>query len=513
MTIQAARSDGTEPVTASTGAEVLESGAAPNQGVADLGARVKRGLKWAFAGAFAMRFGTMLTGLILARILSPREFGVYAVGFVALLVTASINDMGIEATLVRWPHDLEEIAPTATTLVMVFSTALFVAFWFAAPAFADAFNAPDGVGVVRLMSVGLLISGIFTVNSTLTNRTLRVHVRSSGEIAGTVTSLGTTLILATLGFGAYSLAWGNIGGNLVVGLVLLVWAPMRYRPGLHLPTARALLRHGLPLAGAALLFVSILNTDNLVVGHFLGPEQLGFYSLAWNVSSWPVVLFSAAVSMVSLSGFAKLQHDRKALDRTFAKSVGAVVAITLPLCVLLATMSVPVIHVLYGQKWGHSATALTFLAVLATMRVVTIISTELLVAVGRGRTVFLLQGLWLAILVPALIAGAHLGGIAGVGLGHVLVAGIIVLPAFAWTLRRNGFSVHLIGREVAAPVAGALGVAVVGIAASHLPLSDVARLAVGVSVGLVVYLAAIRSLWQPRLRARRSRRNEEVVTA
>ena len=138
---------------------------------------VKRGLKWAFAGAFAVRFGTFLTGLILARILSPRDFGVYAVAFVALLVTASVNDIGIEATLVRWPHDLDEVAPTATTIVMAFSTALFVAFWFAAPAFARAFNTPDGVGVIRLMSVGLIISGVFTVNSAMTNRTLRVHVR------------------------------------------------------------------------------------------------------------------------------------------------------------------------------------------------------------------------------------------------------------------------------------------------------------------------------------------------
>jgi len=328
---------------------------------ADLGTMVKRGLKWAFAGAFAVRFGTFLTTLILARILSPRDFGVYAVAFVALLVTVSVNDIGIEATLVRWPHDLDEVAPTATTIVMAFSTALFFAFWFAAPAFARAFNTPDGVGVIRLMSVGLIISGVFTVNSAMTNRTLRVHVRSSGEIAATVVCLCTTLALAKAGFGAYSLAWGNICGNLVVGVVLLVWAPMRYRPGFHLPTARVLLRHGLPLAGAALIFVAIGNTDNVVVGHYLGPVELGFYALAWNMSSWPVVIFSGAVSMVSLSGFAKLQHDRDELSRGFAKSVGAVVAITLPFCVLLAILSLPTIHVLYGQKWTHSATALTFL--------------------------------------------------------------------------------------------------------------------------------------------------------
>ena len=469
----------------------------PVELAADLGRMVKRGLKWAFAGAFAVRFGTFLTGLILARLLSPRDFGVYAVAFVALLITASVNDIGIEATLVRWPHDLDEIAPTATTIVMAFSTVLFVAFWFAAPVFAHVFNTPDGVGVIRLMSVGLIISGVFTVNSAVTNRTLRVHVRSSGEIAATVVCMCTTVVLAKAGFGAYSLAWGNIGGNLVVGMVLFIWAPMRYRPGFHPPTARVLLRHGLPLAGAGLIFVATLNTDTVVVGHYLGPVELGFYTLAWNVSSWPVALFSGAVSMVSLSGFAKLQHDRDELNRAFAKAVGAVVAVTLPMCVLLATLSLPTIHVLYGQKWSHSATALTYLAVLAAMRVVTIISAEVLIAVGRGRTVLGLQSLWLAALIPTLIIGAHLGGIAGVGLGHVIVAGAIVLPAFAYVLHRNNLSLRLIGRSVAWPAAGGLCVAVVGTVVAHLSLSDIARLLLAGSVGLTVYLTVIRSLWVP----------------
>jgi PST family polysaccharide transporter len=499
--------EGAQVVTAPPEVEALER-ETPVQLAADLGTMVKRGLKWAFAGAFAVRFGTFLTGLILARLLSPREFGIYAVAFVALLITSSVNDMGIEATLVRWPHDLDEVAPTATTVVMAFSTALFVAFWFAAPAFANAFNTPTGVGVIRLMSVGMIISGVFTVNSAVNTRTLRVHVRSSAEMAATVVGLCTTVALAKAGLGAYSLAWGNIGGNLLVGIALLVWAPIRYRPGFHIPTARVLLRHGLPLAGAGLLFVATLNTDNIVVGHYLGPVQLGFYSLAWNVSSWPVVIFSGAVSMVSLSGFAKLQHDRDELNQAFAKSVGAVVAVTLPFCVLLAVLSLPTIHVLYGQKWSHSATALTFLAVLAAMRVITLIAGEVLVAVGRGRTVLGLQGLWFAALIPTLIIGAHLGGIAGVGLGHVVVAGAIALPAFAWALHRNGFSLRLIGRAAGWPVAGALCIAVVGTVVVHLSLSDIARLALAVPLGLAVYLVVIRSLWVPPLRAQRLKRKQ-----
>jgi PST family polysaccharide transporter len=474
----------------------------------ELGPLVKRGLKWGFAGAFVVRLGTFLSGLIMARLLSPRDFGVYAVAAVALFVTASVNDIGIEPTLVRWPYDLDEVAPTAITVVMACSIALFVGFWFTAPAFARAFNAPDAVGVVRLMSVGLIISGAFTVNSAMCNRSFRVHVRTSGEMAAMVVSIAIVIALAKAGFGAYSLAWGNIAGNLVVGSVLFIWAPMRYRPGFNWTAARALLRSGLPLAGAGLLVVASLETDTLVVGHVLGATALGFYVLAWNVSNWPVTLFSGAVNKVSVSGFAKLQNDQSELNRTFARSVGMVVAVTLPCCALLATLSLPAVRVLYGHKWSHSSVALTFLAVMAAVRVVTLISTDVLVAAGRGRTALALQALWLAALVPTLTVGAHLDGIAGVGMGHLIVAGGIVLPAFAWALHRHGFSLRLIVRAVAWPIAGAACAAAVALAFAHLSLPDIARLALGVTLGLTVYLVVIRSLWVPALRAWQLKRRE-----
>ena len=145
-------------------------------GEAELTFLVRRGLQWSFAGTLAVRLGTFVSGLVMARLLSPADFGIYAVGAVALLVTASINDIGIEPTLVRWTGNLEEVAPTAMTVVMISSLAMFGVFWLIAPAFADVLGAPDGAGVVRLMSVGLIISGAFTVNSAVNTRLFRQHV-------------------------------------------------------------------------------------------------------------------------------------------------------------------------------------------------------------------------------------------------------------------------------------------------------------------------------------------------
>jgi O-antigen/teichoic acid export membrane protein len=467
---------------------------------------VKRGLRWSFAGMSAVRLGTFLSGLVMARILSPVDFGIYTVGAVALLLTASINDIGIEPTLVRWPGSFDEVAPTATTVVMASSVLIFATFWFAASPFAEFLNAPSGTDIVRLMSVGLIISGAFTVPSALNAREFRQHVRMIGEIGGTAVTIGTTIALAVAGLGPYSLAWGHILGNLTVGLVLFVGSPKRYRPGFDLKLARRLVLDGLPLAGALLLGIAILNVDYLVVGSVLGATALGFYLLAWNLSSWPINLFSAAINRVSVPAFARLQHDRDASSHAFTHSIRLVVAITLPFCVLLSALAEPAVRVLYGDNWNNAATPLRFLAGVAAVRAATLLATDLLVAGGSGRVTFGLQALWLAILTPALIVGAHLQGIGGVGAGHLLVALLDATPAFLVALHHRSVSSRQLAHATSRPILGAAVTGLVAATVTTLPVGDVAQLATGGLLGLGAYLVVVRPIWSPLVETRRARR-------
>jgi PST family polysaccharide transporter len=475
-------------------------------GEPELSFLVRRGLQWSFAGTLAVRLGTFVSGLVMARLLSPADFGIYAVGAVALLVTASINDIGIEPTLVRWTGNLEEVAPTAMTVVMISSLAMFGIFWLIAPAFADALGAPNGTGVVRLMSVGLIISGAFTVNSAVNTRLFRQHVRAVAEIGALVATIGLGVILALSGAGAYSLAWGHIAGNIVVGIVLFIGSPVRFRPGFHLPAAKQLIRLGLPLAGAGLLVIAVLNVDYILVGGVLGAASLGLYLLAWNLSSWPVNLFSAAIHTVSVAGFSRLQHDHEALERGFRQSFSAVITATLPVCALLGTLALPLVRILYGEKWADSAVPLRFLAAIAAVRVASLLATNLLVACGWGKTTFLVQAAWLAALVPTLWLGAKTYGIEGVAAGHLVAAICVALPAYLIVLHRHNFSIAALARVTAKPLIGTALVVVIGTGASHLPTSDFVRVAVGTIVGLSVYGLVTQSIWLPALMERRRAR-------
>jgi Membrane protein involved in the export of O-antigen and teichoic acid len=436
----------------------------PPQGDEQLGRLVRRGLSWSLIGVMVGKLTTLVTGIILARLLAPKDFGVFAVALVALVIIVNLNDLGLEQCLVRWPGSIAEVAPTAKTIILASSVVQFAVLYAVAPYFTQAMHAPEATGIVRLLSFGVVINGAFAVPSAVLSRTFRQDLRTAADFTGFIVGLGITVTLAVLGWGAWSLAWGRLIGNALNGVLHAVFARERYHYGLRRDVVRPLVGQGLPLAGLSVIAVAVLNVDNLVVGRVLGPIELGFYTLAFNLSSWPVSVFAVAVWRVSVPGFARLQTDPERLRSAFTRSFGLLMAATLPVCLVLSALAHPLVRFVYGEKWVPAATALSVLAALGALRIGLQLMTDVLVAVGRGRRAFLLQVVWLAALVPSLTVGARLDGLRGVAIGHVVVAAGLMLPLHLSALHPLGISGSALARAAARPlistaVAGAVAFA------------------------------------------------------
>ena len=207
------------------------------------------------------------------------------------------------------------------------------------------------------------------------------------------------------------LVWGQLAGNLI-GTTLIVWfAPVRYWPGFDGAAFRQLMPQGLPLAGSAIVSVGVLNVDYITVARLFHTTALGLYVFAYNVSSWPLNV-SVAVRRVSLPAFAKLQHDPEALNAGFVRSMGILTTVSMPICVLIAALATPLLAFVYGHRWLGAAAPLRFLAIFAIIRIVLGLGYDAIIATGRARASLWLQLAWLAVLIPSIIAGTRLAGIA-----------------------------------------------------------------------------------------------------
>jgi len=329
---------------------------------------------------------------------------------------------------------------------------------------------------VRLMSVSVLISGIVATPAAMLQREFRAGPRMVIDQVGNWSTALVSIATALAGMGAMSLAVGRLVGALLSAVLFLIWSPISF--GFDRLVVRKLLAFGLPLAGSSVVVFAVTFVDQFLVGALLGPVALGFYVLAFNLSSWPVAVFSQPVRQVAPATFARLHADPPAQRRSFILSVGLLTAVSVPICLVLTGAATPLVNLLYGAQWSQAAEALVWLGVLAGLRILFELAYDYLVVLGSTRFVFAVQLVWLAALFPGVYIGAKLAGIAGAAAGQVVVGLVVVLPIYLLYLRRTGISARELGARVALPLACGSGVALVAFGAQEVVAPAVAQLAV-----------------------------------
>ncbi|WP_117210351.1 oligosaccharide flippase family protein [Allorhizocola rhizosphaerae] len=468
-----------------------------------LGRKVAVAARLSLLNTVLVRIGNFAMGVILARyLLGPHEWGLYAVGAVVLAVLLSANEMGVSLALIRWEGDVRRFAPTVLTLSTLSSLTLYGALFALAPTIASLLGSAEATNLLRVLCFAVVIDGIACVPNGKLTRDFAQGKRMAIDLATFLISTAVTLTLAALGAGAMSFAWGALAGSASALVGAAIFEPRMLRWGWDPQEARKLVRFGLPLAGASLLVLAMVNVDSMVVGAALGPVALGFYQIASNMAGWPVRTISEAARRVSFAGFSRLAEGAGSLADGYYKAFGILLTAAVPACALLGALAEPVVRVIYGDTWAPAGAALRFLAVLGLFRIVYELSYDCLIAAGRRKALLALQAWWLAALVPSLMLLAPRFGIGGVAAGQVMVALLLVAPIIVAVLARVGISPIAVLRAGWRPLAG--GIVVVAVARLAYPLMPQGFIALaGASlVALLAYvpfaLPMIRNARRPR---------------
>ena len=468
-------------------------GVSASDHVSSIGRKAGRGLRWALFGTVVAKLGSFVMSLVLARLLAPGDFGLYAVALSATMFAMHVNDMGIIAAVVQWRGRIEDMVATAASMALLFSVGWYALFWFAAPAFADLAGSPEATPIIRLLTATILVDGVTAVRVGVLQRTFRQDKLSLAIMAGFFVNAVVAITLASRGAGAYSFAIGQLTQSLVTAAIVLWFAriPPHYR--LDRVVARRLLRFGVPLAiglGAESL---LLYSDVVVVGHVLGPAMLGFYLLAFNVSSWIPGLLGTAVRYVSMPGFSRLaEQDDDTLALGAQRAMVIIVTFVLPMAVGLATLSPALVTLLYGEQWLPSSEPLRFLAVVMVVRLVTGLALDIQTSLGKTRTTVWVNLVWVTVLLPALYLGATYRGIAGAAMGHAAVAVAVAVPLVVGALHRSGVSLRPIVPALLRAVVGGLVAAVVMLGlARAVGYSALLEVLVAGTCGVLAYAALV----------------------
>lgn len=456
-----------------------------------IGKAAGKGLKWSLLSTVGAKPLTFVVGIVLARILTPADFGAFAIASAATLFVMHINDVGLIAAVVQWRGRLSEVAPTATTLAALFSIAIYAVFWAIAPFFARVAGDPNAAGVVRLLTLIIVIDGLTAVRSAALMRRFQQDRLAIATLSGVVVSAGTSVALAVGGAGAYSFAGGQVIGNAITGVLVVILARVPFGARVDREIARQLMRFGIPLAASLGVEAVLTNADYVIVGRVLGVVALGYYLLAFNVSGWTQGMIGTAIRYVSVAAFSRLSdRDTEELSRGVQRSVPLLVTVLTPIVVLMTVLAPQVVSVLYGAKWAPAATALRFLMILAAVRLLTGVALDILTGAGKTRSSLWVNVGWAIALIPALIIGANLDGIRGTAIAHALIGVLIAVPLAVIALSRAGVRMKPIPYALIRPLTAGAITAVLTIAVAHVTGPHaIVQLIVAGGVGLACYAA------------------------
>jgi O-antigen/teichoic acid export membrane protein len=455
-----------------------------------VGRSAVRGLRWVLVGNLVFKMGSFVVSLVMARLLAPEDFGLYAVALAANAFVIHVNDMGMIAATVQWRGEVRDMVATARTLAIGFSLTWYGLFWLAAPQLADLAGSAEATPLVRLLTLTVVIDGITAVSVGMIQRRFDLDKLMKSIAIGFAVGAVFTVTLAVNGAGAYSFVTGALVQSAVVAVLVMRIAPLPFRLGFDRAVARRLIAFGVPLAAALGIETALLFADSMIVGHVLGTVLLGYYLLAFNVSSWVPGLVGTAVRYVSIPAFSRLAEGSDTdLAQGVRKALPLLVGVVAPVAAAMFVLSEPMVQVLYGARWLAAADALQFLALVMVARMITSLAFDIQTGLGNTGKVVWVNLWWCACLVPSLWWGAHLDGIRGAAAAHAVVSFGVAIPLACWMLHRCGVDMVPVLRQLVRPVVAGVVAGLVMAGVSLTVQAALAQLILGGGAGLLVYLA------------------------
>ncbi|MER9052107.1 lipopolysaccharide biosynthesis protein [Mesorhizobium sp. M0923] len=341
---------------------------------------------WSSCDAFTRIGLQFIVSIILARILTPNEFGTIALLSMFVGIANVFVDGGFTSALIQsqnHSYDDECTVFWFNMLVGVSAAALLI---LSAPTIAIFYSIPVLIPLTQLVAASVALSGLSALHVTLLKKKLDFRrLMVIGGVASLVS--GTAAVyLAVRGYGVWALAAQTVVASIVT--TLMAWLMHPWRPSFLFRRASIVRLFGFGgyMLAARLLDVANQRLYTMTIGRFHGPAELGIYLRAENTRQMPVGLFTGILSSVAYPAFANIAGDREKLKQAVRLCVRSIMFINVPLMLGLALASAPVIELLFGPKWRSSAPLLQILCLAGILWPLQVISDSAILAVGRSRT-------------------------------------------------------------------------------------------------------------------------------
>lgn len=361
---------------------------------------------------------------VLARLLSPAEFGLAAAALLIAQLAFMFSEAAMGQALVQRPQLRAEHVRVAFTVMLLLGLGAAIAVAMSAPVIARFFDMPPLERIVPVLAVLIPIQSLSAISLALLSRQGRFRYLALARLP--CVALGYSLVaigLALAGAGVWALVLSTISRDLLLLLALYAGARHDLRPSFNLQAMKDLASFSTGQTLVKLANYIAQNGDYVVVGRLLGGQALGYYSRAYQLMMLPATFMSLVTGRVLFPLMASVQEDKARLASAYLRCLASAIALTLPLSVVLSACAEEIVFVLLGDQWGPAATPFAALSLVLVFRSARNVAHVATLAQGESFRLAWRQGIY-ALLV---IIGAALGTRWGIDGVAVAVAAVIVI--------------------------------------------------------------------------------------
>ena len=350
-----------------------------------------KGVSWSFVDNIAGSGIMFLVGIILARILTPKEFGLIGIISIFIAVFNSIVDSGFSNALIRKNNATHIDYNTAFIFNLILSGALFLGLFFLAPFVGTFFKEPQLVPLTRAMSVIVLINAFALVQRTLLVKRVDFKTQTKISIIASITSGVIGIGMALKGFGVWSLVAQQISRQLLNTVFL--WIFNKWLPKLEfsIKSFKELFGFGWKLLVSGLIDTIWREIYQVVIGKVYAPSTLGQYTRAKQFSDIFSSNLSGVVQRVSYPVLSSIQDDNERLKQAYKKVIKSTMFMSFVLTLGLAAVAKPMVLVLIGEKWLPSVEFLQIICFSAMLYPLHAINLNMLQVKGRSDLFLILE--------------------------------------------------------------------------------------------------------------------------
>lgn len=346
---------------------------------------------WSVVERFATQGVQFLFGIILARLLSPEDYGILAMPLVFLAVAQCFIDSGFSAALIRKPTLTDEDLSTAFYFNIGVGVVCYSALFLASPLIADFYHTPILADLLKVTALATLFNPLCAVQQALLTRRIDFKTQAVISLSAAVISGVAGLAMAYSGFGVWSLVCQQVGGYAI--RTIMLWLLGRWRPQKKWSreSFRYLWGFGNKMLGAGLLDTTYNNIYPLVIGKFFSANDLGNYTRAQQFATLPSSNLTGVLQRVTLPVLSSIQNEDERLAKNYRRILRLSAFLIFPLMLMLSALADPLIRILLTDKWEGCIILLKIMCFSMMWYPIHAINLNLLTVKGRSDLFFRLE--------------------------------------------------------------------------------------------------------------------------